>query len=49
MACWFMPFPDFLMASTMEKLDCSVLSACTAAYGQSVAFWMEAVAAQLTA
>lgn len=30
-ACLFMPRPDFRMASTMEKLDCSVFSAATAA------------------
>ena len=31
MAFWFIPLPDFLIASTMEKLLCSVLSAATAA------------------
>jgi hypothetical protein len=27
----FIPRPDFLMASTIEKLDCSVFNAATAA------------------
>lgn len=31
-ACLFMPRPDFLIASTMEKFDCSVFSAATAAF-----------------
>jgi hypothetical protein len=31
-----MPLPDFRIASTMEKLDCSVLSAPTAACGRQM-------------
>lgn len=40
-----MPFPDFRIASTMEKLDCSVLSAPTAACGESDARRRQALAA----